>query len=462
VVLAGEITSISADRISGWVAGSFAEANGVFSPDRWMFDLPDQDLLYPGDVVHYRIEAWDELAGVYRKSNLPADLTGYGDFTEVTAYDPSFIFHALPHLTDASGAQPSILFWNDNANRGGRDEWHTAFRYAGYAGSDYDIFYTNGPTSEVGNGLGGRATVDQIAGYDIIVYTSGDQGNGTITPAEFELDPGDDLGLLTAWLDSGDKSLFATGAGLISDLWVNGGPEGQAFVSDWFGVTWLPGDVRSQVGGNAAPTVYSVPENSIFLENDTWIAYGGCPKIETFDAVAVTHAEKLAVFEDDASGLSAASRVQAANGSEVISLPYDLMHIRTPRTAAKAGSPAPAGARDSVLRQVLLAFGSSPLSDPAATGDSPMRFAASAYPNPFNPATRIDYSLPRDGHLRLRIYDVRGQRVRTLVDERRAAGSGHVMWDGSDDGGRSVATGVYFYEALTGGETKVQKLVLLK
>jgi flagellar hook assembly protein FlgD len=84
-----------------------------------------------------------------------------------------------------------------------------------------------------------------------------------------------------------------------------------------------------------------------------------------------------------------------------------------------------------------------------------------SWPNPFNPVTRIAYEMPRAGHLSLKVYDLKGQLVRTLIDERIET-SGHVMWDGTDDRGRRVGSGVYFAEARTAGQVKVQKMALVK
>ncbi len=84
------------------------------------------------------------------------------------------------------------------------------------------------------------------------------------------------------------------------------------------------------------------------------------------------------------------------------------------------------------------------------------------YPNPFNPSTVIEYYLPRTSHVTLAVFNIVGQRVRTLVDDTRAAGRHSVVWDGTDDSGRSVATGVYF-SSLSSDQTENRaKMVLLK
>jgi len=67
------------------------------------------------------------------------------------------------------------------------------------------------------------------------------------------------------------------------------------------------------------------------------------------------------------------------------------------------------------------------------------------YPNPFNPATTISFDLPKDGNVNLKIYDVTGRLVRVLVQEHKLAGAHTILWDGLDDAGQKVASGVYIY-----------------
>jgi hypothetical protein len=84
------------------------------------------------------------------------------------------------------------------------------------------------------------------------------------------------------------------------------------------------------------------------------------------------------------------------------------------------------------------------------------------FPNPFNPGTTIRFSVERRGRVGLRVYDVRGRLVRTLVDEERAGGAHVTTWDGRDHQGRRVASGVYFCRLQAGHEAEVRKMVLLR
>ncbi len=84
------------------------------------------------------------------------------------------------------------------------------------------------------------------------------------------------------------------------------------------------------------------------------------------------------------------------------------------------------------------------------------------YPNPFNPATTIEYSLPNAAHVTILIYNVLGQQVRTLVDQTQAAGPYTIEWDGQNDIGKRVSTGVYFYRLDAEGSVETKKMLLLK
>ena len=88
------------------------------------------------------------------------------------------------------------------------------------------------------------------------------------------------------------------------------------------------------------------------------------------------------------------------------------------------------------------------------------------YPNPFNPTTKVNFSLKADSKVSLSIYNVRGQRVKTLVAGNMQAGYHSIVWDGRDDNGKSVSSGVYFsgFDAADkiGDYTSVKKMILLK
>jgi hypothetical protein len=104
------------------------------------------------------------------------------------------------------------------------------------------------------------------------------------------------------------------------------------------------------------------------------------------------------------------------------------------------------------------------LGQPTGTTPTTYRTAlAQNYPNPFNPSTTIQFTVRERSLVSLRVYNVTGQLVRTLVNEERAPGTVHqVAWDGRNDAGQSVSSGVYFYKLVTSDATQTKKMVLLK
>jgi hypothetical protein len=92
-----------------------------------------------------------------------------------------------------------------------------------------------------------------------------------------------------------------------------------------------------------------------------------------------------------------------------------------------------------------------------------LNYLGNCHPNPFNPTTAIDYAIKERGHVTLKVYNVAGQLVRTLVDENQAPSSmRQVMWHGRNDAGQPVSSGVYFYRLVTKGFVETRKMVLLK
>ena len=88
--------------------------------------------------------------------------------------------------------------------------------------------------------------------------------------------------------------------------------------------------------------------------------------------------------------------------------------------------------------------------------------SVSAYPNPFNPLTTVRYTQPAKGHVSLEVYDLRGERVATLVNADREPGAYTATWRGASDTGVPVSSGVYFAKLSTPAGERTYKLVLLK
>jgi len=88
------------------------------------------------------------------------------------------------------------------------------------------------------------------------------------------------------------------------------------------------------------------------------------------------------------------------------------------------------------------------------------------YPNPFNPQTTAYFNLKNDSKITLNVYNIKGEKIRSLVNENFTVGEHHILWDGTDDNNNHVSSGIYFFESdinnIDGDYTSVKKVILLK
>jgi len=458
-------SALAPGQTSGLVAGKvtrLAGGTGAVVKNRFEFDLPDTGMLFPGDVLHYYFSATDNVAGDIKTSYSPFNRNGFGNPTPM-AYWGDFTVNCLPSITDIAGTQPTLLLWNDFGFRGGEDEWYNALSGLGLVkGTHYDVFATHGPSSGVGNGLGGRATVSQIDGYTDMLYTAGDLSSPTLSNGDFAGDPGNDLALMNNWFALGGRDLFMTGDDLANGLSTTGAVA-LAFLETKMGLTYQDNDVRDNIGGQTAPLVKKITGNPVFTTANEWVAYGGCFGINDFDNVVPRgSAVRLAQFTGPG-GLTtpypyAAATLNIDGTNRVVSMNHDLLFVLSP-----AKAPAPQAARNIVLSNVLDYFGVSNNPGTVSGTDLPVaRFGVESYPNPFNPSLTIKYTLKNPGSVVMKVYNVRGELVKTLLNDQVSVADGSVVWDGTNDQGSSVSSGVYFVETRSGGDVNVQKATMVK
>ena len=120
------------------------------------------------------------------------------------------------------------------------------------------------------------------------------------------------------------------------------------------------------------------------------------------------------------------------------------------------GITVPAGKIPLETPQIAYSVGSGKTDVPKAS------YLSRAYPNPFNPSTVIEFGLARACRVRLAVYNVVGQEIKTLVDEDKPAGNYSVPWNGEDNSGRRVPSGVYFCKIVAAHHVQSSKLVVLK
>ncbi len=110
-----------------------------------------------------------------------------------------------------------------------------------------------------------------------------------------------------------------------------------------------------------------------------------------------------------------------------------------------------------------LALHSGVLGPPAQTTSVPETFTLDQnFPNPFNSGMVIRFSLPQADEVELKVYNLAGQKIATLAQGLRQAGSYAIHWDGRDEQGRALASGLYFYRLQSAAQIKTRKLLLLR
>ncbi len=105
------------------------------------------------------------------------------------------------------------------------------------------------------------------------------------------------------------------------------------------------------------------------------------------------------------------------------------------------------------------------VNEPIIPNSSSLITNLSNYPNPFNPTTTINYSLKENSKVSLNIYNIKGQKVKQLISNSAgqfSAGQHSVVWNGKDDNGKTVSSGIYFYKLKTGDYEKTKKMILIK
>jgi hypothetical protein len=118
-----------------------------------------------------------------------------------------------------------------------------------------------------------------------------------------------------------------------------------------------------------------------------------------------------------------------------------------------------------LLHQALSDLGMDPtgVEEDEGQENAPFSFSVKQnYPNPFNPETVIEYELPKGYQVEIAVYNILGQKVRTLLEEYQTVGRHRMLWDGRDDGGKEVSSGIYLYRIRTSEFSQTKKMVLLR
>jgi hypothetical protein len=439
-------------------------SSGTVVPEMYAIDLNDS-LFTRGYMVEYYFKAYDLLG---QSSTLPA-----------SAEEPDgnrWEFTCLPTLR----VVPGVLYVDDFQGRGTfvgtpqtyYDPAFAAITPSGEAVPDrYDV---NAPTSGVSNGVGAyiSAAGPQAVfcqAYEKVIFDSGDINSYTITEGTLEhSDKSNDAQLLVDWMNnSGHKvGLLVMGEGIAADLSLSTSAIALELVATTCGVSLQNESYYELTGGRTAggtitPLITGVSGGP--YDGMSYYAFGGCPIINSFDVIQTTGPGEYALQYPDYLGDPYYVGIYTPDQTNGAGFPlrtvwvgHSFMSIRD------AVQPAPP-VRNAFLNATYLFFENGVSGDFTGTELPKAYSLAQNFPNPFNPSTRIQFALPTKGHVSLKIYNVAGQLVKTLQDGVMDAGSHELTWDGSNNLGANVASGVYFYKINAGDNYEnMKKMVLLR
>jgi len=435
-------------------------AAGNAAPDKYAIDL-DDSLFTRGYMIEYYFKAYDF-------SGASSTLPGSAEEADGNRYE----FTCLPTLR----VVPGVLYCDDFHNRGTfigtvNQYFDPAFAAVTATGEPMpDRYDTNGPSSGVSNGIGAyvsaadASSIFSIA-YEKVIHDSGDLNSVTITEG-LDSDKSNDAQLLVDWMKVSEHKvgLLVMGDQVAFDLSQSSSAVALEFVSTICGVTLVNNSYYDMTGGRTAggtvtPLITGVTGGP--YDGLSYNAFGGCPIINDFDVLEITGPGQYALQYPDYNSLSFYAGIfteQTNNATQplrTVWVGHSFMAIRNAVNGTLA--------RNQFLERTYMLFENGVNTDITDTELPKAYGLAQNFPNPFNPSTRIQFAMPTKGHVSLKIYNVAGQLVRTLQDGVMDAGSHELTWDGSNNLGSNVASGVYFYKINAGDDYEnMKKMVLLR
>lgn len=425
---------------------------------KYMVDLNDE-LFTRGYKIEYYFTAVDNAS---IESAFPRWARSQG---------PYFEFTCLPTLNS------DVLFVDDFEGRGSwngtvEDFWMPVFdAVLAPPNSNVDKYDVNAPSSAVSNGPGSRAkTYHLTSTYNKVVWDSGDLESGTLS--EGITDKSNDCQMLIDWMSQSEHrtGLWVCGDDIAYELSNSSSASAIALLGQYCGVRLVETSYFELTGGRTGggvvtPLITGDADAGLFIHGgvpDRFYAFGGCPIINEFDVLEKNVAgAKYALRYPDYLGAQYYAGIANAtkNASEydirTVWFGFSYMYVRDDVMGAPID-------RFEIARDVFNWF-MNDINENITDAKTPTAYAlAQNFPNPFNPATTIKFDMREKGYVTLKIYNVAGQLVRTLVDGVKDAGSYSVTWDGLSDRGSAVASGVYFYKMETKDFSQTKKMVMLR
>ncbi len=447
--------------------------NTTIVPNVYCVDLND-NLFTPGDMIEYFYEGVSVggaksyfFGGYHAFDNFDASGAIVTTTDINVAYANPMEMTCLPRAALASPAN-DILYVDDGDGRAVQPFFDQAFQMMGIL-DEVDRYDVRAPSSALGNGPGARVTdvLTQITPYyKKILWNSEELEDGTVGDGSGAPEKGDDFGLLFSFLNNSTKGpgLYLSGDG-IAEEWVTlGSGSATNLRSVYLNFNLVTAD-HKDLGLGTNPRVIAAGGSAFShpAGPDTLIAFGGCLGINRFDVLAPTGSAVSQMRYNGNPSYSAVISQTTTNASSaqarVLLEGFSFDLIRDDRAGANGG----------IMDRVhhlydVITFLQNTVDAPVGTPPTPRQTTLSQnYPNPFNPSTSIEFTVRDRTRVSLKIYDVSGQLVRTLIEGDRAAGEVHrVTWDGRNDAGQAVSSGIYFYRLVASDFTQTRKMVLLK
>jgi hypothetical protein len=484
-------------------ADSARTANGIILADAYFVDM-DDTYFRGGDVLRYYwwstdaqggmtshpagvngvpasvAEAEAETGGLFEVNFLPT-INWDPTYLAAIAADPNGDIDPSPTQIANSSQKNCILYYSHvNSRRYSGDQNRTSFMYTldklGYKGS-YDVYDHQG-FGNSNNQLGSRMSPEQARDYSLLVYDVGQRSAGwPILPDGVDID-GSKINM-QSWFQTWNTLSGSPNAEhtlwIISANAMEEKPTNPLYTTDMaatFGAADQAQDANPDVFGVANFNHHTNPSPNpptVFV-GDLFSLNGGCPVIRDYDDIGASGTGVVTHRYGKGSVGTPGAVVMNANaaGFSTILQTFPWFDIRS------AIGQGPTTADEQLMSKVLsMALAPACLEpvDPTDVPEDqdqvekvPSRTALfQNNPNPFNPMTTIKFDLARDSHVSLKIYDVAGRLVRSLANEQMAAGFGkQVVWNGLDNSGNRVSSGVYFYRLVAADFTATKKMVVMK
>ncbi len=411
-------------------------------PHEYIADLND-DLYEPGDKIEYYVSS----RGINNTWSYWSLATGATSEVIAQQYPMEMQCLPTPATPDNAPATPNtmptaveFLYVDGYSGLGAQPLIESSLSQLGVR---WDRFDRNQPLTALNNSLGDMATYDQIAQYNCILWNTGDILNDPLTDADFEL-------MVEYLTNNPNGRLFLTGDNIASAIATSNNPSAISLRNTWMNFVLQASDHHGILPA-VSPSLTGVT-GSPFAGMEA-VAFVGDQGVSQFDVLSPDGAAFEGMYYAGIPG-ALAMLFQDTGGVRTALAGFSLHAVRDDQPASSPD-------RTSILNGVLAFFGKA--GQPVGAPVAKVSFLAQNTPNPFNPTTTISYSLASAGRVTLRIYDVAGRLVRTLVDDDHApAGSREATWDGRDNSGATVASGVYFYRLEAGSFVSTKKMLLLK